>query len=192
VTQECLKRFDAMKKPEDIEPDLRGVIYHTAVRLRNDEKTFDKLFKFHEETALSEERTLIASSLTGFKDPDLVKRALKLIKTDSVRLQDVSYWIAYSFANRWGRESTWKWLKNNWGWLEENLGNDLGFFRFPIYVANAFSSSKFLGEFKEFFVPKISPAFERSVNQGIEVLTWQSAWKDRDFKTVEAFFKAKQ
>jgi aminopeptidase N len=191
VVKEALSRFDKMKKPEDIEPDLRGVVYHTAVR-NGDEKTFDKLFKFHETTNLSEERTLIASSLTGFKQQDLVERTLKLIKSDSVRLQDVGYWVAYSFSNRHGRDATWKWMKQNWDWLGDNLGTDLSFFRFPIYAANAFSGREFLKEFKEFFVPKISPSFERSVNQGIEVLTWQAAWKERDFKEIEAFFKARQ
>ncbi len=192
VLKECLRQFKDMEKPEDIQPDLRGVIYNTAAR-HGDEKTFDKLFAIHEATASSEERVTIAAALTSFKQPELVKRALSLIKSDSVRLQDVAYWIAYSYANRFGRDATWKWMTNptNWKWLSDNLGTDLSFYRFPIYAASAFSDPEFLNKFEKFFLPRKEPAFERSINQGIEFITWQSAWKKRDFKEVFNFFKTK-
>ncbi|MBA3758531.1 M1 family metallopeptidase [Candidatus Saccharibacteria bacterium] len=189
VVKESLGRFENMKTPEDIHPDLRNVVYATAVR-HGDQKTFDKLFALHEASTLSEERTSIAVALTGFKQPDIVEQALSLIKSDSVRLQDVSYWIAYSFMNRYSRDATWKWMTKHWEWLGENLGTDLSFYRFPMYAANAYSSRKFLEKFNDFFIPRRAPAFERSINQGIEVLQWQSAWKERDLKEVKTFFKA--
>lgn len=190
VVKECLRQFDAMKKPEDINPDLRSVVYTTAVR-HGDVKTFNKLFKIHEESSLSEERTTIAAALTSFKQADLIDKALNTINSDSVRLQDVSYWIAYSFSNRFARDATWAWVQEHWQWLRDNLGSDLSFYRFPMYAANAYSTRTFLAAFKEFFLPKMEPAFERSINQGIEILTWQSAWKERDFDEVCAFFKTK-
>ena len=189
VVEEALARFNAMKSPEDLHPDLRNVVYATAVR-HGDTETFEKLFQMHEASKLSEERTSIAMAMTGFKQPELVERALGLIKTDSVRLQDVSYWIAYSFMNRFARDATWKWMTRHWDWLGENLGTDLSFYRFPMYAANAYSSKEFLEKFKDFFLPRKAPSFERSINQGIEVLEWQSAWKERDFKEVRTFFKA--
>lgn len=189
VVAECLNRFNNMKNTEDIDPDLRSVVYATAVRL-GDEQTFDKLFAMHEASSNSEERTTIASALSGFKQPNLYKKALSLIDTESVRHQDVAYWIAYSFGNRFAKHETWNWMKDHWDWLAKNLGSDLSFYRFPMFAANAFSDIKFLDEYKEFFIPKLEPAFERSVNQGIEVLTWQSAWKTRDFKSVQKFFES--
>jgi len=188
VVDESLRRFAAMKKPEDIDPDLRGTIYTTAVREIGDKPTFDKLFKMHEASSMSEERTTITAALTNFKQPDLIKRALKIIDTDSVRHQDVAYWIAYSFSNRHAKRETWKWMTTHWDWLAKNLGTDLSFYRFPMFAATAFSNREFLEDFKAFFVPKLEPAFERSIHQGIEVLTWQSAWKERDFAEVQAFF----
>jgi aminopeptidase N len=192
VVGEALRRFDAMKKPEDIDPDLRGVVYGTAVRQRDDRKTFDKLFKMHEASTNSEERTTIAAALTGFEKRELIEKALKIIKSDSVRHQDVAYWVAYSYANRHAKRLAWKWMTKEWDWLEKNLGSDLSFYRFPVYAANAFSERKFLDDYKKFFEPKIAPAIERSIKQGIEILTWQSAWKERDFDDVTAFFKTQQ
>ncbi len=188
VVKECLKRFDAMTKPEDIDPDLRSVVYATAVRIRDDGDTFDKLFAMHESSTNSEERTTIAAALSSFKKPELYKRALALIDTDSVRHQDVAYWIAYSFGNRFAKRETWAWMKDHWQWLADNLGSDLSFYRFPMFAASSFSNRDFLKEYKEFFLPKMEPAFERAINQGIEVLTWQSAWKERDFEAISHFF----
>jgi aminopeptidase N len=188
VVRECIRQFNAMKKPEDIAPDLRGVVYTTAVR-HGDKKTFDKLFKIHEESTLSEERVTITAALTSFKQSSLIERALGLIDTDSVRLQDVPYWVAYSFMNRFSRRATWEWMVDHWQWLYDNLGTDLSFYRFPLYAAGAFSDREFLKTFKDFFLPKREPSFERSIQQGIEVLTWQAAWKERDFTEIADYFK---
>jgi puromycin-sensitive aminopeptidase len=189
VVQECLRQFDAMTKPEDIAPDVRSIVYTTAVRL-GDKKTFDKLFAIHESSTSSEERTTIAAALTNFRQPELISQALKLVTTESVRLQDVSYWVAYSFSNRFARDKTWQWTKKHWDWLHQNLGTDLSFYRFPMYAANAQSNREFLQEYRAFFEPKSTPAFERAIKQGIEVITWQSAWKERDFDAINEFFKA--
>lgn len=52
--------------------------------------------------------------------------------TKDVRLQDVAYWLAYSFSTRHARKVAWSWLKKNWKWLDDNLGTDLAFYRMPI------------------------------------------------------------
>lgn len=190
VVEKSLELFNDMNKPEDIEPDIRGVVYGTAVR-HGGEAEFDKLLKMHDETTSSEERNTIVSALTGFKQPELIKRALEIVTTDKVRLQDVSFWVAYSFLNRHAKHDTWKWMKQNWQWLSENLSSDLSFYRYPIYAGRAFSDEKFLTEYKEFFFSVTSPALDRSIKQGIEMIEWQSDWKARDFKKIKSFFTAK-
>ena len=210
VVKECWRQFRAMHRPEDIDadlrsvpdapsvrrgmdvdPDLRGVVYGTVARLGG-ESEFEKLLGMHNRTTHSEQRITIAAALTGFKQPELIKRALEFICSPKIRAQDIAYWVAYSFMNRHAKYETWEWLKNNWEWLSKTLGEDLSFYRFPIYAARAFSNEEFLKEYKDFFEPKRGPAIDRSINQGIEIIEWQSAWKKRDFKEVMAFFKAHQ
>lgn len=175
-------------KQGNVDPDIRGIVYGTAAR-HGDEKTFDKLFNLHEQTSSSEEKLNLCAALTGFSQPKLIKKTLGLIKSDSVRLQDVSYWIAYSFMNRHARDLTWQWLKDNWQWLDKNLGSDLGFGRLPIYAARVYASDEFLKDFKKFFGAKKSPALERSINQGIEMVQWHIKWRKRAEKEVLTFFK---
>lgn len=187
VVNEALKRFAKMQKPEDIHPDLRGIVYATSVR-HGGKDEFEKLLAMHNASSLSEERVTIAAAITGFKQLTYIKRALDQINSDNVRLQDVSYWLAYSFMNRHARMATWDWMIANWEWLAKNLGSDMSFSRFPLYAARSFSDINFLPVYKEFFESIMSPVFERSVKQGIETIEWQSAWKHRDFKLIKAFF----
>ena len=176
-----------MEKPEDIEPDLRGVIYTTAARL-GDEKVFDKLLAMHNDSTSSEERVTLSAALTSFKQPELIARALDLVTTDTVRLQDVMYWIAYSFGNRFARDATWDWLTSHWDWIEENLGSDLAFYRMPVYAARSYSDAAFIPVFTEFFEGVMKPALERSVKQGLEMIEWQSDWRRRDLEAIKQFF----
>lgn len=192
VVKEALRRFEAMTKPEDVEPDLRGVVYGTAARSSADPTAaYEKLLRLHDASASSEERVTLAASLTAFKQPELISRSLAMIDSDKVRLQDAGYWIAYSFANRYAKRDTWQWMIDNWQWLEDNMGKDLSFYRMPNYAARAFSDEAFLPEFEAFFGPKAKqPVFERPVAQAIETIQWQSAWRKRDLASIKAFFKA--
>ncbi len=207
VVKRCLKLFAAIvhnddpsselrevpsknrvRRGSDIDPDLRGTVYGTVVRLGG-KAEFDKLLHLHNSSTLSEERVVLSAALTGFKQTELIEQALNLIKTDDVRLQDASYWIVYSLLNRHGKHLAWQWLVKNWDWLIEHLGTDMSFYRLPIYVARSFSDIKFLDDYKKFFSSVMSPALERSYKQGIEMIQWQAAWKQYALSEVQVFFK---
>lgn len=191
VVDEALRRFNAMAKPEDLPPDLRGIIYTTAAR-KGDVKVFDKLLKIHNDSSSSEERTTLTAALTDFRQPELISRALDTITTKDVRVQDVVYWLAYSFSNRYAKVATWEWLIKNWPWLKENMGGDLSFARMPIYAARSFSDANFLPKYKKFFESVMSPLLDRSYKQGIELIEWQSEWKRRDLAAIKSFFAQKR
>jgi aminopeptidase N len=178
-----------VKRGIDIDPDLRGMVFGTVARLGGAVE-FEKLLKLHNEASLSEERITLSAALTGFTQPDIIARALDTIDTDQVRLQDVTYWIAYSFLNRHAKQLTWEWLKSHWDWLDKSLGTDLSFYRMPVYSGRAFSDVSFLDEYKAFFKTKMSVTLERSYNQGLEIIEWQSAWKKRSLKEIKTFFEA--
>ncbi len=187
IVEKLLDSFKQLVNPDDINPDIRGIVYGTVARL-GDEKDFDKLLKLHNTSTSSEDRITIAAALTGFEQPELIDRALSLVTTDDVRLQDAPYWIAYSFMNRHARQTTWEWMKKNWPWLEKNLGTDLSFYRFPIYAARGFSDEVFIKDYMAFFKKVSMPALERSISQGKEMVEWHAAWKKRDFNAIFKFF----
>ena len=190
VVKEALQRFTTMSKPEDVTPDIRGIVYGTAARLGG-QAEFDKLWDMHCASTNSEERVTLSAALTSFEHEDQIRQALEKITTKDVRLQDSMYWVAYSFMNRYARISTWQWLKDNWEWLRENLGEDLAFYRMPTYAARVQSDAGFLKEYEAFFSKHLSPAFERPIKQGIETIQWQSAWKQRDLTSLRDYFASR-
>ena len=186
VVNEAWRRFKQLKKPEDEHPDLRGVIYGTVAR-EGASQEFDKLERLHNKSTNSEQRVTLAGAMTGFKQHELLHRTLAMVTSEDVRLQDVPYWIAYSFMNRHARHMTWDWMVRNWDWLTTNLGTDLSFFRMPVYAGQGFSDTDFLPEFSKFFTSHMSPAFERPVKQAIEIIQWQAAWKERDLEALKKY-----
>lgn len=186
VLKWCQETFTNAKTAESIHADLRSVVFNTVAR-HGDKKVYDKLLKFHKSTDLSEERNTLAAALTAFEDSKLIENSLNLITTNEVRRQDAMYWLAYSYMNRYAKDLAWKWMKENWKWLESELGSDLSFYRTPIYAARSFSNKKFIKEYIKFFENKKSPALNRSIKQGQEMLEWQTDWRDRDLKNIQEY-----
>ncbi len=175
------------RKKLSIHPDIRGVVYTTVAR-HGDRDEFDQLLTLHNHSTNSEESVTLAAALTNFRQPELIKEALKLITSKEVRLQDVAYWISYSFANRYAKDLTWQWLQDHWPWLENNLSGDLSFYMLPRYAAKAYSDDNVLPQFKSFFEQHLNEAFVRPLNQAVETISWQSAWRQRDHRAVRQYF----
>ncbi len=169
-----------------VNPNFKSVILNTVARLGG-ETEYDQMIDMHNKSNLSEERTTLIVAITSFSDPKLIDRTLRFIKSENVRSQDISYWVAYSLGNRFAKEKTWEWIKTNWEWLEDKLGTDLSFFRMPIYVARSFNDIKYVSEYKEFFEPMLSPSFERSYKQGLEIINVNSSWKQKSFDKLDKF-----
>jgi aminopeptidase N len=181
--------FDDATLPDEIHPDLRSVVFGTVARIGNKDD-FEKMLQMYKVTTTSEDKITLAGALTGFKHKDVICLSLDTIISDTVRLQDVGYWVGYSFMNPHAKDQTWEWMTSNWEWLQTNLGSDLSFYRFPNYAARGFSRAEFLPIYKAFFKSHMSLAFERSVAQGIETIEWHAAWRKRDIESIKNFFKA--
>lgn len=180
--------FGQAKKAEDIHPNIKSIIFGTIARLGG-VKDYDKLLDFYTKTTSSEEKVVLAMALCSFEQKELINRSLSMINSDHVRLQDVGYWLAYSFTNRYSKLSTWEWLKQNWDWLSENLGKDMSFSRLPMYAAASFNSETFLKEYKAYFKDKDDSSLALAIKQGIETMQWHIAWQKRDKQALVEYFK---
>jgi aminopeptidase N len=196
VVKKCQELFDRIEiggrytnETNPVLPSQRSIVYSAAMRHSEDEKVYEKLLIMHEQTSSSEERLNITAGITSSRDSKIIKKVLDYIINGDVRLQDVSYWIAYSLANKHSKKQTWEWLKAHWDWLTKNLGEDLSFYRMPLYVARTFKSKAELKQYKAFFEPIMSPAMLRSYNQGLEIIDYQIKWRERDYNKVVDYLK---
>lgn len=190
TVSKALEKYNGyLDKGVKLNPDLRTTVYCTAAR-KGGKQEFDQLLALYKKTNSSDEKLSITAALTNFEDVDLHQKTLGLIKTDTVRLQDITYWIAYSLMNRHGRQATWNWIKQNWRWLTDNIGNDLGFSRMPMYIARTLADEQQLDEYKRFFSAHMEASLKRSFDQGIEVAETNVSWRKRDAELALQWVKA--
>jgi aminopeptidase N len=184
----ALDQFEKAESPEDLRSDVRSVIYQTAVRETNDVLTYEKLLHWYRNNSIPGEQGTLASALCSFKDPQLIQRSLETINTDEVKLQDAMYWVANSLRNRHGKYIAWEWLKNHWDWIEANFAKEKEVDYYLRFASTGFASKKHLEDYTTFFQMVDIFGSERAYKQGIETITWQTAWKQRDTQSILQWF----
>ncbi len=172
----------------NVSPEIRPVIY-AQISKNNNPEDYDKLIKLHEESNNPEVKNYLLGSITDFKDQKLIDKTINYLKSDKIRSQDIHYWISHLFLNDQAKDKIWLWLKDNWSNLKLMTGEDLSFYRTPIYVARFYSNKAFKKEFVYFFKSVMTPSLERSFKQALEILDWQSNWKENDLDKIKKYFK---
>lgn len=185
VISSVTKLFNSTK-PNELDPDLRGLIISTAVRHSGDSKLIDSLLKVYKNTTSAELQQDITSGLTSTKDNSTIQLILGLLKDKStIRSQDVYLWIVYMMRNKYARELTWQWIQDNWNWIEKTFGSDKSYEDFPRYIAGALSTPKQLKEYRDFFIPLQSiPALSRAIKIGINEIREKVKTIKRDGPSV--------
>lgn len=187
--QEALKialgKFNS-NSPEDLDPELRTSIMLAAVRSDTGRTVIDKLLKIHQNTNSSQLQDEISAAITGTRSSDSIDFTLGLLKDPKrVRPQDFLRWYVGLIRNRFARDKTWAWAKDNWQWITDTFKNDMSYDAFPRYVASALISEKHLNEYQDFFEPlKSEHALRRNIEIGIGELTGRVDLIKRDGQTV--------
>ena len=179
---------DRVDNGTEIYPNIRGTVFSTAAR-KGGMKEFEEMRKLYNETPSIDEKLSLTAGITSFEQPEIHQKVFEMLKSDDVKLQDYTYWVAYSFMNRHSRKAAWEFMKENWQWFNEEIGSDLAFSRLPVYAARSFADEELLKDFEEFFTTNMEPKIERSYNQGLEVGQTAAAWRKRDSKTALEYFK---
>jgi aminopeptidase N len=188
VIQEALKRY-ATAEPEDLEAEFRSLFMSAAVRF-GDSSVINKLIDLHKTTNSPDIRDDICGALTSTKDIEVGKKLLTLLKNkDHVRPQDLVRWFAYLLRNKYTREITWQWLKENWEWIMQTFASSKSYDYFPRYAANFMNSEYWLEEYKTFFIPMLkNPSLNRTIKIGIKEIEARIAWRRRDENKISEWF----
>ncbi len=183
VLAEAKKLFAKFKKPSDLAPDIRDVVYYVAARFGT-QADFEKLLNLYRKLENADERNEIGSALTSTRDAGQIKTLIDETKSGSVRLQDVAAWYIWLLRNHYSREAAWQWLKTNWDWIEDKFGSDKTYDNFPTYSAAVFSRQTELSEYMKFFEPKRDIiALGRAISLGVEEIEARVAWREANEKS---------
>ena len=108
------------KNPGAIDPDMAAIALHAAAR-RGGERRFEELMSAAKRARLPEERIDAVGPLGSFADPVLLRRALDLMLTDQLRVQD-SFYIS-SAAMKWAdsRPVVRAWVRDHFAELKGKM-----------------------------------------------------------------------
>jgi len=189
IIDEGLRRYRTFKKPADLPASTRSTIYFIAAR-HGTQADFDRLLQLHENLRSAEEKEELAGGLTGAKQADRIAELLPLFRQGSIRRQDALHWFAWLIRNRYSRAATWQWLKDNWGWVVEEFGDDKTFSYFARYSGSAFTHQAELKQFQDFFADKRDDiALSHEVKLAEQEIMSRVAWRQRNEATVKAWLK---
>lgn len=189
VITKLRQMFADARTPTDIWGDIRATTLVVAAQLGG-EAAFEKLLGWYHTTTSAEQRTQITAGLCATRDPKLIQRALDMLTTDVVKLQDLFYWVIYLTRNRHAKGAVWQWTQDNWQWIVDQFGNDMHYADFPKYAASSFSRPDQLMSYKQFFEPKLTElALERTIRQSLEDIEGRILWRERDGQNVSDYLK---
>lgn len=153
---------------ETLNPELRTAIMANAVRNEISDDVIDVLLVAYPKVTSSELRDDIAAALTSTRNEAVIKRLLELLSdTSLIRMQDFVHWFVWLLRNRYGREITWRWVRDNWEWVAKTFKGDSHYDMLPRYVAGSLVSQQQFEEFKAFFEPlKSEVALARNITIG--------------------------
>ncbi|XP_031283763.1 aminopeptidase M1 [Pistacia vera] len=175
---EASKRFHAFLEDRNtplLPPDLRKAVYVAVMQKvsSSDRSGYESLLRVYRETDLSQEKTRILGSLASCTDVNIILEVLNFILSSEVRSQDAVFGLAVS---REGRETAWKWLKDNWDHISKTWGSGFLITRFVSAIVSPFASFEKAVEIEEFFATRSKPSIARTLKQSLERVHINAKW----------------
>ncbi|GKV00096.1 hypothetical protein SLEP1_g12844 [Rubroshorea leprosula] len=175
---EATRRFNAFLDDRNtplLPPDTRKAAYIAMMQKVNttNRSGFESLLRVYRETDLSQEKTRILSALASCPDEVIVLEVLNFLLSSEVRSQDAVFGL---YVCREGRETAWKWLKENWDLIFQTYGSGFLLTRFVSAVVSPFASLEKAKEVEEFFATRAKPSIARTLKQSIERVHINARW----------------
>jgi aminopeptidase N len=189
IIEEGLRRFHIFEKPADLPASTRSVIYYIGARFGS-QADFDRLLKLHDELSSADEKEEIAGALTGAKDAPRYTKLIDKLTDGSIRRQDLLHWYVWLLRNRYSRQATWQWMKDNWDWIVKEMGADKTFNYYARYAGSIFSRQTEYDDYRAFFDDKKSiVALERDIVLAEQEMQSRIAWRERNEQAVIDWLK---
>jgi len=192
VLDEASKRFArSLKDPATLRPDLRGLVY-ALVGQEADKSTYETLWGLEQKAALQEEKVRLLLALTKPRDPALLQETLRRSLTDAVRSQDAVLVITNVATSRpsVGRDLAWSFVRENWDELYRRYHESGFLIRRLVEIAQAFTTPEAAKDVQRFFGARRVPEVHRMVDQSVEKIRVNAAWRKKNGKDLARWFSS--
>ena len=191
--EEAARRFARyLKDPSTLHPDLRGLVY-ALVAQEADESTYETLWELERKAALQEEQVRLLVALSQPRDKSLLQETLRRSLTDAVRSQDAVIVITNvaGIRPRVGLDMAWSFVKDNWDELYRRYAESGFLIRRLVHIAEEFTTADAAKDVERFFRTREAPEVRRAVQQAIEKIRVNAAWRKRNAKELALWFASR-
>jgi len=185
---EALQALYSEHSLDDLDPELRALIVSSVVKNSTDDSLIEHLVSHYRTSNSSELKSDINAGLTATKRPEVIAELLTLLKdAATIRKQDLIRWYVGLLSSRYGRELTWRWMRDEWPWIESAFDGDKSYDYFPRYSATLLTTRDQLEEYTAFFTPlRDNPALTRTIDMGLLDLRGRIELLEHDTPAVVA------
>ncbi len=177
---------------DKIPADRRSAVFATVVKHGKDKDEINKLIDLYKNSQNPDLLQDISVGLCSTEDPKIGERLLAegLSKDGFVKPQDYFRWFAYLYRNKYTRDITWEWLTAEWDRLLEMFSDGINIDFFVSLPASSTHTKEDQARFIKFYKPKTSIVrISRDIKVAISEIEARVAWRDRDLKLLQQFFK---
>jgi aminopeptidase N len=159
--------FGYVKDPNSLPPSLASTVLQVAA-VSGDRTLYDQyVAQLAKLGSQPEEYYRFFNALSWFRDPAIVKAALELAVSPTVRTQDTGTLIAGFIGRPWARATAWEFTKAQWKALIDKLGVFQGIPTIVTSLGGLCTASQ-AADVRQFFAKNPVASVERGLQQAIE------------------------
>lgn len=189
--EKIIKHAKKLFKERDVNPiraDIRSAVYNTVASYGGEKewKVFKELYK---KEKMHEEQDRYSRALTYFRSESILEKTLKLAMSPDIRNQDSPFIIAMTWSNRYGRDLTWNFVKQNYPEILKLWGSGGHFMSRILSPLGLYSDAKNLKDIQKFFAKNKAPGADRTLTQSYEKINSNIAWIKDDQKDIKKWLE---
>ncbi|KAL9266138.1 Aminopeptidase M1-like protein [Drosera capensis] len=148
-----------------------ATIRHSTIE---DKTGLADLLNIYRKAESVQEKKRVLRTIAYSPDPNLVSQVLDLLLSNEIREQDVIYVLAGISPE--GRETAWRWLKDNWDPVLAKWGPGMLLVHFVRYIVIPFASHQMADEIEEFFTSRPNDSIDMTLRQSVEQVRIKARW----------------
>jgi len=169
---------------KSIDSDVRSAVY--SIVAKNGNAKDWQIFKtMYGESEIQEDKNRCVRALTQFKDEKIIKKTLDFIMSKDIRDQDASQFLSMIWRNKWAKDITWEFIKENWKIIIKKYGDGGHSLSRILTPISNYTTQKELKDIKKFFSKNVAPGSERTLAQAYEKAESNISWLKDDKKDIE-------
>ncbi len=190
VLSECLRFFAGYRHdPASLPADLRFAVFQGAIT-RGGSSAFEEVMALAARQNDQEEKNKLLYALARTPDPALFDRALGLVLSPLVRVQDAVSVIGFLSKNPLGREKTFDFVAAHWDELYRRYeSGGFALNRLVRSLTDEFKREEEEKRVEDFFLSHPVPSAKRAIAQGLETIRSNREIFTEQGEGFRAFFR---